>query len=106
MQTTQKTLTNIKKVSLIFFIVTTSLHLATNSLINNRLFLKESLIINKTMDIPLLLTGMIYAFASLRLNLTDPEKDHKVLDILLISLIIIALIGLIVINLVIPNRLI
>lgn len=106
MQTTQKTLTNIKKVSLIFFLVITTLHLATNALIDNRIFLKESLIINKTMDIPMLLTGMIYAFSSLRLNLTDPDKDHKTLDILLISLIIIAFIGLIIINLVIPNRLI
>lgn len=106
MQTTQKTLINIKKVSLLFFLITTAIHLASSALINNRIFLKESLILNKTMDIPLLLTGMIYAFASLRLNLTDPEKNHKALDIFLISLIIIALIGLIIINLLIPNRLI
>ncbi|MBT4917212.1 hypothetical protein HON58_02120 [Candidatus Peregrinibacteria bacterium] len=55
------------------------------------------------MDIPLVLTGLIYAFSSIRLSLTNPGKTHKFLDILLISIIIIALIGLLVLNLAIPN---
>lgn len=99
----EKTITNIKKVSLIFFIISGLLHLGSSMLIANELFLKQSYILNKTMDIPLILTGLIYGFTSIRLSLTDPEKTHKVLDISLTSIIILVLVGLIVVNLVIPN---
>ncbi|MBD3360519.1 hypothetical protein GF366_01825 [Candidatus Peregrinibacteria bacterium] len=99
----EKTIINIKKVSLIFFILTGLLHLGSSILIANELFLKQSQIINKTMDIPLVLTGLIYGFSSLRLSLTDPGKKHKALDISLASIIILVLIGLIVVNLAIPN---
>ncbi|MFH1284438.1 MAG: hypothetical protein ABIH78_02505 [Candidatus Peregrinibacteria bacterium] len=99
----KSTITNIKKVSLIFFIITGLLHLGSAMFISNGLHLKEALIVNKTMDIPFILTGLIYGFSSLRLSLTDPEKHHKLLDVSLISIIIIVLAGLVVINLAIPN---
>ncbi len=99
----ESTLNNIKKVSLIFFIITGILHLGSSLLIANMLFLKQAYILNKTMDVPLVLTGLLYGLSSLRLSLTNPTKPHKILDIFLISIIIIALIGLIIINLVIPN---
>jgi hypothetical protein len=98
-----QTLINIKKVSLIFFIIVGAVHLGSTGLISNSLYLKQAFILNRTMDIPLVLTGLIYAFSSIRLSLTNPGKTHKFLDILLISIIIIALIGLLVLNLAIPN---
>ena len=104
MRTTAQTLINIKKVSLVFFLVTTTLHLTSAIFIANDLFTTKSITVNKTMDIPLLLTGLIYAFSSMRLSLTDPNRNYKALDISLISIIIIALVGLIIINLLIPNR--
>lgn len=100
----EKTLINIKKVSLVFFIISGFLHLGSTVFIANNLFLKEASIINKTMDIPLILTGLLYGFASLRLSLTNPEKIYKKLDILLISIIIVILLGLIAVNLFVPNR--
>ncbi|PIR54921.1 hypothetical protein COU74_04250 [Candidatus Peregrinibacteria bacterium CG10_big_fil_rev_8_21_14_0_10_36_19] len=98
-----KTLNNTKKVALAFFIATGLFHLASSMFIANSYYLKQSLIINRTMDIPFLLTGLIYALTSIRISLTDPNLDHKKLDIFLSSIIILALIVLIIINLAFEN---
>lgn len=98
-----KTIHNVKKVALIFFIITGVLHLGSTVLIANNLFLKQAEIANKIMDIPFVLTGLLYGLASLRIALTNPNKSHKILDIALISFIIIAFAGLLVINILIPD---
>ena len=103
MQAKAQTIENIKKVSLIFFIITGILHLGSYALITNSLWLKQSMILNKTMDIPVIITGMTYGLSSLRLNFADKTKPHKNLDIFLLSLIILTLIVVIAINLVVPN---
>ena len=100
---TMKTIENIKKVSLVFFIITGIAHLGSSILIANDLYLKEAEITHKIMDIPFILTGLLYAFSSLRIALTRPDKSHKKLDILLIVLIILVLIGVMLINLTIPD---
>ncbi|MEK7126542.1 MAG: hypothetical protein AAB848_00395 [Patescibacteria group bacterium] len=97
------TIQNIKKVALIFFIATGLLHFGSAIFIANDLYIKEASILNKIMDIPFIITGLIYGLASLRLTLTNPESKHKTLDIILISAIILILIGLIAINLFIPD---
>lgn len=97
------TLLNIKKVSLIFFLAVGTLHLGSSILIANNVFPQISYIVNKTMEIPFILTGMIYGLSSLRISFYDAENQHKILDIFLISLIIIVLIALIVVNLAIPT---
>ncbi len=50
------------------------------------------------MDIPFILSGLIYALTSLRLRFTDENSDYKTLDIVGVSVIILALIALIAIN--------
>lgn len=97
------TILNIKKVSLVFFIVTGIIHLGSGALIANQLYLKQALIINKIMDVPFVLTGLVYAFSSLRLGLTDNTKLHKSLDIALIAVLVIIIIGLIVVNFTFPD---
>ena len=94
---------NIKRISLIFFIITGTLHLGSSIFIANQFYFKEAFIINKTLDIPFVLTGLLYAFSSLRLQFADPEKEHKALDIFLLSLILIILAALISINLLLPD---
>jgi len=98
-----KTITNIKKVALIFFILAGITHLGSSIFIANDLFVNIALLVNKTTDAPLILTGLMYGFASLRLSLTSPEKDHKILDITLGVVVITALLAIIVINLAFPN---
>lgn len=97
------TILNIKKIALIFFIVTGLLHLGSSVLLANDLFLKPAFILNKTMDIPFTITGLIYGLASLRMNLTNPEQYHKTLDIILICVIMVVLLGLIGVNLFVPD---
>jgi len=98
-----KTIENIKKVSLIFFVITGIIHFTSGIFIANEIFLKEAGILNKTMDIPFILTGLIYGFSSLRISLTNPTEKHKILDISLLSVIILILIGIIAINLIFPE---
>ncbi len=98
-----KQVQNIKKVSLIFFIITGFLHLGSTAFILNNLYLKQALILNKIMDVPFVITGLAYGLSSLRIALTRPDKDHKVLDIILIGVIILALIAMIAINLIFPD---
>lgn len=97
------TILNIKKVALAFFIATGLLHLGSSIFLANKLFIKTSYIFNKTMDIPFAITGLIYGLASLRLTLTNPEHEHKTLDIILICVIMLVLLGLIGLNLFLPD---
>lgn len=99
----QKTILNIKKVALAFFIITGFIHLGSSILIANGYYLKESLIINKVADIPFIITGLIYGFAALRLSLTNQETTHKVLDTSLALLIVLVLTGLILVNILLPD---
>ena len=103
MNTHSSTIVNIKKVALVFFIATGLLHLGSSILLANNLFTKMAFLTNKTMDIPFAITGLIYALTSLRLKLTNPDHDHKILDIILICVIIVILLGLIGINLFLPD---
>ncbi|MBI2634811.1 hypothetical protein HYW82_04045 [Candidatus Peregrinibacteria bacterium] len=97
------TIENIKKVSLIFFIITGIIHIGSSVFISNGAYLKQAGIINKTMDIPFIITGLIYGFSSLRLALTNSNQPNKILDIILISVIILVLAGIILINILIPD---
>jgi hypothetical protein len=103
MNTHSSTIVNVKKVALVFFIATGLLHLGSSMLLANNLFTKMAFLTNKTMDIPFAITGLIYALTSLRLKLTNPDHDHKILDIILICVIIVILLGLIGINLFLPD---
>ena len=103
MQNRRKTIQNIKKVSLIFFVVTGILHLGSSVFRANELFIDQARLINRIMDIPFIITGLIYGLTSLRMALTDPAKEHKTLDIIGICAIILALVGLIVVNILIPD---
>lgn len=97
------TIENIKKVALVFFLVSGLAHLSSSALIMNNLFIKYAFLVNKTFDAPFLITGLIYGLASLRLTLSNPENDHKTLDIIMIAIIILVLAGLIAINLLFPD---
>lgn len=97
------TIQNIKKVALVFFIATGVLHLGSSIFIANQIFTKPAFILNRTMDIPFVITGMIYALASLRLGLTNPSSEHKKLDIALASVVILITLSLILINIILPD---
>ena len=103
MTATTLTIQSLKKISLAFFLATGFLHLGAFALMTNNLFLKQAIILNKTMDIPFIITGLLYGFSALRLAFLDPEKEHKTFDFSLLSIIGLVLIALVLINVLTPN---
>ncbi|MBD3330038.1 hypothetical protein GF354_00740 [Candidatus Peregrinibacteria bacterium] len=98
-----ETIQNIKKVSLVFFIVSGLIHLSSAMLLANEIAVKYAFIVNKIMDIPFIITGMVYGLSSIRLKLFDPEKDHKIVDTAFLVVTILTMVGLLTINLVLPS---
>jgi len=98
-----ETFKNIKKVSILFFIVIGILHIGSSLFIANHMAMKSAMIINKTLDIPFAITGLIYGLSSLRLSLAIEEKPHRILDAVLLGTILVIFIGLILINLLVPD---
>ena len=98
-----KSIDNIKKVSLGFFLVLGFAHILTTVLITNGIELKYMIILSKLIAVPFAVTGLLYGFASLRLLLTKPDTDHRTLDIILASVTGLIFIGLLVINFAFPN---
>jgi len=98
-----ETLINIKKVSFIFFIVIGIAHIFSSLFVANGLYLKEAIILNKTLDIPFIITSLIYGASSLRISLARKEKSHRMLDAVLAGAIIVIFLGLIAINLFVPD---
>ena len=99
----KKTIKNIQKISLVFFLTTGALHIGSNLFIANQIFVNKATLIYKILDIPFILTGVIYATTSLRLLLTKENANHKNLDITLATLTIVIFIALLGINIFLPN---
>ncbi len=93
----------IKKISLGLFIALGSTHLFSTLLIINNTWLKFADISGKIIAIPFAISGLVYGLSSLRLSLSQKDKNHKILDIFLASITAIVFIALLVITLVFPN---
>lgn len=98
-----ETFTNIKKVAILFFIPIGLLHILSSLFIANNLYLKQAIIINKTLDIPFIVTGLIYGLSSLRISLANQEKSHRILDAALAGTVVLIFLGLIAVNLLVPD---
>lgn len=94
---------NIKKVALLFFVVLGILHIGSSLAISNIMFVKEAVVINKTLDIPFIITSLIYGLSSLRISLAEEDKSHTILDAVLISVVVLIFVALIVVNLFVPD---
>lgn len=69
-----KTLENIKKVALIFFIIIGITHIVSGLMVSNRYFMPISLIINRILDIPFVLAALIYGFSGILINHYEQKK--------------------------------
>ena len=98
-----ETYINIKKVSILFFIPIGFAHIISSLFIANNLYAKQAIILNKTLDIPFIITGLIYALSSLRISLATEDKSHKILDAALIGTIVLIFIALILVNIFVPD---
>jgi hypothetical protein len=98
-----ETVKNIKKVSILFFIVIGAVHIGSSMFIANGMYMKQALITNQILDIPFIITGFIYGISSLRISLANREKSHRILDAALAIAVIVIFLALVAINLLIPD---
>lgn len=99
------TIQNIKKVALIFFILTGSAHLLGALFLLNEYYIQYSYVIFHVSDTPFLFSAVIYSLACLKLKLSRKEKNHSiVLDTILIIITIIIIISALYISLFIPDK--
>ncbi|HCW32459.1 MAG: hypothetical protein UT55_C0023G0008 [Candidatus Peregrinibacteria bacterium GW2011_GWE2_39_6] len=87
------TILNVKKVSLLFFLVLTGTHIFSSIMLTKGYSNQTILLLNETLDIPTILSGLIYAFTSLRIYREQLQKSTHWFDIVagLIAGIILAL---------------
>ncbi len=75
------TVLNIKKVSLLFFILFGGAHIFSSLMLANDYFSDNMRLLNGTLDIPAIICGFIYAATSLKLYLEDMGKSTKTFDL-------------------------
>lgn len=75
------TVENVKKVSLVFFLVLTGAHLLSSLMLANGYAAKPMTLVNNSLDIPAILAGILYAFTSAKRYLEDIGKDNMTFDI-------------------------
>ena len=75
------TLDNIKKVSLLFFIIFGGTHLVSSLMLANNYFSDTMRLLNGTLDIPAILSGLLYGFISLKIYMEDLGKPTKNFDL-------------------------
>ena len=110
-----KTTENLKKVSLILFIVLGLIHILTGFLMTNGVGLPYSFIINHVLDIPFAMTAVIYGLSSIKSGRAhgavpsgalQVEGDHKIINMSFIIMTLLIFVGLVYINIFVPDKLI
>lgn len=99
-----KTAENIKKVSLILFIVLGLVHILTGFLMTSGIGLPVTFIVNHVMDIPFAMIALIYGLASIKTGLKN--GGSKIISILFILLALLIFAGLVYINVFVPDKVI
>jgi len=99
-----KTAENIKKVSLILFIVLGLTHILTGFLMSSKIGLPYTFIVNHVMDIPFAMIALIYGLSSIKTGFK--EGGNKIIDILFIILALLIFAGLVYINVFVPDKII
>ena len=86
------TIENIKKISFIFFAVLGTVHLIAGLMTVNNLNASLSTGINRILDIPFLISALLYGLSTLRLKLPENNKNITIAMILFgVLMILIAL---------------
>ncbi len=95
-------LRTLRQVSLVFFFIIGLSHILTGLLVSNNLLLPLSNTINRILDIPFALLGVIYGLSQGRIASNSPNRKYY---LILISVITILVLGLLLyINLLIPDK--
>lgn len=76
-----QTLLNLKKISLILFLVLTGAHLASALLVAKGYDNSTLLLLYRTLDLPAILAGIVYGGSSVQEYLQALKKDTKIFDV-------------------------
>ncbi|MFC1810242.1 hypothetical protein ACFLZH_01975 [Patescibacteria group bacterium] len=95
---------NIQKIALIFFFVIGFVHILAHLMLLNEYMPEIAVAAKKILEIPFILTALIYGFISFKLSLVTTEKKHTITNIVFAVLIILIFGILIYLNLFIPDR--
>lgn len=77
-----ETVVNLKKVALVFFLSLTGIHLFSSLMLTQGYLESPMNWIQKGLDLPAILAGILYAFSSLKVYLLETGKTHPAFDIL------------------------
>ncbi|EKD92759.1 MAG: hypothetical protein ACD_28C00337G0006 [uncultured bacterium] len=77
-----ETVLNVKKISLLFFLILTGTHLFSSLMVSRGYDSPTISILNGVLDIPTILAGILYAFTSLKLYLEQLGKSTKLFDVI------------------------
>lgn len=95
---------NIQKVALVFFFAIGLVHIMAHLMSINGYMPELAYAAKRILEIPFILSAALYGLMSIKISFTTSEKDHKVGNIVMISIIIILFATLIYLNLFIPDR--
>lgn len=98
-----ETTKNLQKVSLIFFIIVGIAHIGSSLMIANDYFPKQSILVNRTIDIPFIIVALAYGLSSLKLSIAKYHKTSVALDVLFTGIFILIMLAAFYINFLVPD---
>ncbi|MBU1446258.1 hypothetical protein KKD70_03275 [Patescibacteria group bacterium] len=99
-----KTVKNIQKISIVFFGITGSLHILAYLMILNEIFPEISMAMRDILQIPFVISAVIYAFVSFKLSISTKEEENKITNIIFAIFLLALMVGLIYLQLFVPDR--
>ncbi|MFC1749048.1 hypothetical protein ACFL2V_09610 [Pseudomonadota bacterium] len=93
---------NLKKVALILFIVIGLTHIISGLMMSNNYFPALTITLNRVLDIPFAMTGLIYAFVLIHEGIAEEKKKLASIGFIVITVII--LLVLLYLNFLVPDK--
>jgi hypothetical protein len=97
-----KTSDNLKKVALILFIVIGLTHIVSGLMMSNQYLPDITFVINRSLDIPFAMTGLIYAFTVIHGGMAEEKKGLAKIAFIAVSILI--FLFLLYVNFLIPDK--
>jgi hypothetical protein len=99
---TGDSLRTLRQVSLVFFLLLGSSHILSGLLASENLFLPISSLVNRVLDIPFVMIGLVYGLSHSRLDSNSPHRKSYLILMTIISLLVLGV--LLYINIFLPDK--
>jgi hypothetical protein len=98
------TVENIRKVSLVFFIVLGTLHIFSGLMASNNYMMPTSFIMNRVLDIPFAMSALLYGLSNIYASVH--EHHQKIASYIISGIALLVFLVLIYINLLVPDKIV